>query len=247
MGTTQPTMAGIVDTVRDPQTLTMSSREIADLTGSTHDNVLKTVRSLVDRGVVSGNETPYVHPQNGQTYSEFKLDYRNTMVVVSGYTPELRARIIDRWMELEGQTRATVDPMTLLNDPTAMRGLLLSYSEKVLALEGKVEAMAGDVQALDRIAKSDGSLCLTDAAKAMQARPKDFIGYLRQHGWIYKRAGSDHYIGYQARVQSGDLEHKVTTVLRPDGSEKITEQVKVTPKGLAKLAKLFGPRIATAA
>lgn len=47
---------------------TMSSREIAELTGSTHDNVLKTVRALIKRGVVSGNETPYVHPQNGQTY-----------------------------------------------------------------------------------------------------------------------------------------------------------------------------------
>ena len=67
--------------------LTMSSREIAELTGSSHDNVLKTVRSLVERGVVSGNETPYVHPQNGQTYVELRLNYRDTMVVVSGSRP----------------------------------------------------------------------------------------------------------------------------------------------------------------
>lgn len=80
---------------------TMSSRQIAELTGSTHDNVLKTVRGLIKRGVVSGNETPYVHPQNGQTYSEVHLNYRNTMVVVSGYSVELRARIIDKWQELE--------------------------------------------------------------------------------------------------------------------------------------------------
>lgn len=82
---------------------TMSSREIADLTNASHDNVLKTIRALVARGVVSGNETPYVHPQNGQTYSEFLLSYRDTMVVVSGYSVELRARIIDRWQELEAQ------------------------------------------------------------------------------------------------------------------------------------------------
>lgn len=82
---------------------TMSSREIAELTGSTHDNVLKTVRRLVAEGVVSGNETPYAHPQNGQTYQEFQLDFRNTMVVVSGYSAELRAAIIDRWQELEKQ------------------------------------------------------------------------------------------------------------------------------------------------
>jgi phage regulator Rha-like protein len=81
----------------------MSSREIAGLTGSMHDNVLKTVRALRDRGVVFGNETPYVHPQNGQTYTEFNLNFRDTMIVVSGYSVELRARIIDRWQELEAR------------------------------------------------------------------------------------------------------------------------------------------------
>ncbi|AAZ36004.1 Rha family transcriptional regulator [Pseudomonas savastanoi pv. phaseolicola] len=88
---------------------TMSSREIADLTGSTHDNVLKTVRSLIEKGVVSRNDTPYIpytHPQNGQVYFEFLLSYRDTMVVVSGYSVELRAKIIDRWQDLEqGQGR----------------------------------------------------------------------------------------------------------------------------------------------
>lgn len=80
---------------------TMSSREIAELTGSTHDNVLKTIRALRDKGLVLGNDTPYVHPQNLQTYTEIRLIYRDTMVVVSGYSAELRARIIDRWQELE--------------------------------------------------------------------------------------------------------------------------------------------------
>ncbi|WP_317629791.1 Rha family transcriptional regulator, partial [Pseudomonas alabamensis] len=86
----------------------MSSREIAQLTGSTHDNVLKTVRQLIKRGVVSSNETPYKHPQNGQQYAEFLLTYRDTMVVVSGYSPELRAKIIDRWQELEARVVAQV-------------------------------------------------------------------------------------------------------------------------------------------
>ena len=39
---------------------TMSSREIANVTKSKHDNVLKTIRALIKKGVVSGNETPYV-------------------------------------------------------------------------------------------------------------------------------------------------------------------------------------------
>ena len=88
-----------------PETLTMTSREIAELVQSSHDSVLKTVRRLIAEGVVFGNETLYKHPQNGQTYPEFVLDFRNTMVVASGYSAELRARIIDRWQELEAQVK----------------------------------------------------------------------------------------------------------------------------------------------
>ena len=88
-----------------PETLTMTSREIAELVQSSHDSVLKTVRRLIAEGVVFGDETPYKHPQNGQTYPEFVLDFRNTMVVASGYSAELRARIIDRWQELEAQVK----------------------------------------------------------------------------------------------------------------------------------------------
>lgn len=61
---------------------------------------------------------------------------------------------------------------------------------------------------------------------------------LQREGWIYKRAGGKHWLGYQVRIQSGLLTHRVTTVSRSDGSEKMVEQVLVTPKGLAKLAQL---------
>jgi hypothetical protein len=40
---------------------------------------------------------------------------------------------------------------------------------------------------------------------------------------------------------AGLLEHKTTVVTRSDGSEKATTQVRVTPKGLTRLAKLFPP------
>lgn len=106
--------------------------------------------------------------------------------------------------------------------------------------KAQIAEIGPKAEALDRIATaSDGSLNCTEAAKALQTRPKDLFAYLQQHGWIYKRAGSTNWLGYQARVQAGDLEHKVTTVLRADGSEKITEQVRITAKGLAKLAKLM--------
>lgn len=129
------------------------------------------------------------------------------------------------------------DPMKALSDPNVLRGLLLGYSEKVTELESQVEVMTQDVEALDRIAKADGSLCLTDTAKALQMRPKDFIQKLQAEKWIYKRVGNSHWLGYSDKVQAGYVEHKVTEVTRGDGTTKITEQVRITPKGLTKLAK----------
>jgi prophage antirepressor-like protein len=108
----------------------------------------------------------------------------------------------------------------------------------VARLKAENAVLTPKAAALDRLATADGTFSITESAKAIQVRPKDLFNWLSQNGWTYRRAGSGNLLGYQTRVQSGDLEHKVTTVLRADGSEKITEQVRITPKGLAKLAKL---------
>lgn len=118
--------------------------------------------------------------------------------------------------------------------------LALESEQRVIELEHKVIEMQPDVAALERIAKADGSLCIRDAAKALQIRQKDLFDWLKSHRWIYKRAGCSHYLGYQDKDQAGYLEHKVAEVVRSDGTTKITEQVRVTAKGLAKLAKLLG-------
>ncbi|WP_052143554.1 antA/AntB antirepressor family protein [Aeromonas hydrophila] len=129
-----------------------------------------------------------------------------------------------------------VDPMVALNDPATMRGLLLTYTEKVLVLEEQVEGMKPKVEALERIAIADGSLNLTEAAKALQQPPRKFNQHLCNLRWIYKRTGGRHWLGYQDKVQQGLVEHKVTAVSLADGSERLCEQVRITPKGLTKLA-----------
>lgn len=139
-----------------------------------------------------------------------------------------------------GKLQIAFDPMAALNDAEFLRGTLLSYSEKVIALEHKVEEMQPDVEALERIAKADGSMCITNAAKHLQVQPKFLFKMMSENQWIYRRAGGKTWVAYQDRIQSGVLEHKVTTVERSDGSEKVVEQVLVTAKGLAKLSKMLG-------
>ncbi|WP_449411387.1 phage antirepressor KilAC domain-containing protein [Methylobacterium komagatae] len=220
----------------------MTSLDIAERSGKRHDHVMRDIRVMLtdlhgEGGVPIFGDT-YRHPQNGQNYPIFRLPQRECLILVSGYSVELRARIIDRWQELETEAR---NPARALADPASLRALLLKNVEKVIALEGRVTEMAPQVQALERIAVSDGSLCVTDAAKTLQVRPKVLFAFLRQNGWIYMRPGTSQEVAYQARLVDGSLEHKTTAVLRGDGTEKTVTQVRVTSKGLTKLAKLLPP------
>ena len=130
-----------------------------------------------------------------------------------------------------------VDPMLALNDPAMLRGLLANYSEKVIALEGRVAEQAPKVAALDRIAThSDGSLCITDAAKQLQIPPKKLFALMSCAGWIYRRAGSAHWTAYQDKIKAGLLEHKITTVSIPGEDDRMTTQVRVKAKGIARLS-----------
>lgn len=234
-----------------------SSRDVAAYFGKRHDAVIRDIRALVAKepalGLHNFVEGVYTLPETGpQQHRFFEMDRRGFTLLAMGFTGDKalkwKLRYIDAFeaMEAELRNRPAVDPMALLNDPAAMRGLLLNYGERVLALEADKAAMVPKVEALERIAEADGSLCITDAAKNLQVRPSDLFRFLRSHSWIYKRPGTDHEVAYQSKLTTGLLEHKTTTIHRSDGSEKITTQVRVTPKGLARLAQELPPAVRAA-
>jgi Rha family phage regulatory protein len=232
------------------------SRDVAAYFGKNHFDVLKTIRNLScsDNFRQRNFASFKIKDLTGESTSHVTMTKDGFTFLAMGFTGGRAAAYKERYiaafnvMEAELRSRPSgFDVNKVLNDPAAMRGLLLTYTEKVLALEEKVEDLNVSAAALDRIATADGSLCITDAAKALQMQPKTLFGYLRAHGWIYRRTGGLHDLGYQSKVAAGLLEHKVTTVTKADGSEKITEQVRITPKGLAALAKLFPQSVSSAA
>jgi phage antirepressor YoqD-like protein len=149
-----------------------------------------------------------------------------------------KKRLVKAFYEM-AQKQQSFDPATILESPEAMRGILLHYTERVIELEDVVKEQQPKVEALDRISTADGNLCITNAAKTLQVRPKDLFSAMSQHKWIYRRAGGKGWIGYQDKIQQGLITHKVTTVSLSDGTERIAEQVLVTPKGVAKLATIL--------
>lgn len=212
------------------QPVSMSSREIADLCEKNHADVLRDIRVMLDQlGEVASRFAGNYLAANGKQNPCFHLPKDLTLTLVSGYNVRLRKRIIDRWMELEASAPA-------LSGPQLMAAALVEADATLKRQAQQIATMKADVQAHARLTKADGSLNITEAAKTLGMRPKTLFDWLSQNGWIYKRPYGRAWLGYQAKCNQGLLEHKTTTISTQSGVDKISEQVRITPKGLSRLA-----------
>jgi anti-repressor protein len=136
--------------------------------------------------------------------------------------------------------QAASDIPAALSNPHLLRQLLAGYTEKVVELETMVQEQKPMIEAYERIADTSTTLCLRDTAKNLQIRPTDLTRWLVANKWIYHRPGKSGYLAYQDRIQAGFLVHKSTPIKDVHtGEERISEQVRVTGKGLTKLAREF--------
>lgn len=135
------------------------------------------------------------------------------------------------------------DPMQVLNDPAAMRGLLLGYTERVITLEAAIAAQAPKVEAFDRFATvSDGSFCIREAAKLLQMQERKLYQLLTEEGWIYRHPNGRSWLGYDVVRKKLWVEHKTTTGTKDDGSEWQSVQARITARGLARLSEIITKR-----
>jgi len=183
------------------------------------------------------------NPQGGRPRSEYYLSIEAAKHVAMMSGTEKGRAVRDYFIEIERRAQWAADPNRVTRSDLAR--MILDAEAEIAQLQHQVAEAAPKVAALERIAEaSTGSTCITIAAKALGQRPRALFGWLQQHVWIYRRSGSATWCAYQHRLAAGLLEHKVSTVSRPDGSEKTVHQVLVTPKGLARLAEAFGKAVA---
>jgi len=76
-------------------TSTMSSREIAELCGKEHKNVMADIRSMCESlNIQSAEFSADYKDDKGRTYPCFNLPKRESLILVSGYDVVTRAKII---------------------------------------------------------------------------------------------------------------------------------------------------------
>jgi len=131
------------------------------------------------------------------------------------------------------------NPVTVLNDPATMRGLLLTYSETVIGLEAENAVLAPKAFAFDRLTKMDGLHTLTEAAKECHCPRDRFISALHAHRWIYRRGGKGNWLGHEAKERTGLVAHRTCDVRDHDRRLVSKAQVLLTSAGLARAAELI--------
>jgi len=81
--------------------VTMTSREIADLTGKRHDNVMQVISSLITAQILTPEIQESIFKHRGNEYKQWVLNKRDSLVLVARLSPEFTAAVVDRWQELE--------------------------------------------------------------------------------------------------------------------------------------------------
>ncbi|MGO2339068.1 MAG: phage antirepressor KilAC domain-containing protein [Psychrobacter sp.] len=220
----------------------MSSREMADLCGKRHDNTLLVIKDLAARGLLK-NSTPlqYTHEQNGQQYTHFLSDQRDSLVIVARLSPEFTAAVIDRWQELEAHASAPVIPATLSE---ALR-LAADQAELIEDQQSRLALAEPKAAALDVIDSAMGSLNARDTAKTLGVQPQKFNAWCIAHNWMY-RDNKDKLQMCSNRLQQGFMSQRPVTYTVPVNRNGVTvyetratTQPLFTPKGLTHLARLF--------
>lgn len=207
--------------------LSMSSREIAELMEKAHRNVIRDIEKMlcaVGKDVL--NFEHIYHDKYGRAQKEYHLPKNLTLNLITGYRADLRLKIIDRWEELERQTTHRI-PTTL---PEALR-LAAEQAERMAVLEPKAAA-------LDTISQSPDDMGVRDAGRELGIGQTKLARTMIARRWACREAGRlkpAHYglsTGYVRFVPRYYTDQRT-------GEDRIADVLVLTRKGLTRMAEIL--------
>lgn len=225
----QPTTPGVPNR--------MSSREIAELTGKDHSNVMRDIRSMIQ--VLQNSNLNFVCESatymgaNRQAYDMYELDKETTVCLLTGYDAAARMRVIQRWHILETQQTIAI-PQTL------SQALLLAakQAEQVEQLQLQVAQQQPAVDFYEQVADSKDAIPVAEAAKLLNMGPLKLFEFLRREKIFMDGTGGQHRnMPYQAYLDREYFTVKETVFTTPDGKTHINAKPMVRQKGLEYISK----------
>ncbi|MCF5862659.1 phage antirepressor KilAC domain-containing protein [Aeromonas veronii] len=213
--------------------MTMGTREIAEMLGKNHSDIKRSAERLWQSGVI-GNGQPLAErefkTERGNTYTEYLLIKRDSLILVAQNCPEFTAQIVDRWQELESQQRPQI--------PQTYAAALLEAGRLALEVEEKTKQLAlaaPKVAFADRVAGDDKGVNIGNYARAVGLGQNVLFRALREHR-ILMSGGNRHNLPFQDYIERGYFTVKEGT--RTHNDETITTFTPmVTGKGQQWLTK----------
>lgn len=217
---------------------TMSSIEIAELTGKEHKNVMRDIRTLLAQGVQELNFEPSFIirdlPNGGSKQDPcFNLTKKGCLILASGYDAKLREKIISRWEELEMEKRngGFKVPSSFAE---ALR-LAAVQMEQIEQQQKQLEADKPKVLFAEAVSTSQRSCLISELAKIISQNGVS-IGQNRLFAWMRKNGylcnkGQYYNQPTQKAMEMGLFEIKKTTITKPSGDIIVNTTSKVTGKG----------------
>lgn len=215
---------------------TMSSREIAELTGKRHPDVKRDIQAMAKdlKEDVSSFAHIYLDGMNRQQ-TEYLLDREHTDCLFTGYSAAMRMAVIKRWRELEAQT-SPVAPADL-SKLEILQMALESEKARVL-LTVQVEAQAKKIDHLENLFKE--GMSHVQFCKGLNGVNVMQVGhFLERRNWLYNdsKSGTRYRVAAYARDKYM-TEHQQE--ITPHGKEAF---ISYTPillrKGAARLYELY--------
>lgn len=183
---------------------TMSSLEIAELTGKDHKNVLQDIRKILAEVEIDTAEFTAVY-KDQQLIDRpcFNLPFRETNLIISSYSVKHRLVIIDRWQELEEKIK--------IKKPDMISGF---NNWNALKVEVPIPLKKLDMAALSATFTSAMAISLAlDMNKDESALAADKLG-LKEHGY-----SAIDLLGIRDRFQREPLRNGLIDLKHPIAEE----------------------------
>lgn len=177
---------------------TMTSLEIAEVTGKQHAHIMRDIRKLLEQGVSESNFglTSYrqAQPNGGsKDVPMYQLTKKGCLILASGYDALLREKIINRWEELENQVRKSEIVMPNFSNPAEAARAWADQYERNLALEANNKELKEENQTLapkgeyfDDLVARNLLTNFTKVAHQLNIKRKTFIEWLIRDKFIYR-------------------------------------------------------------
>lgn len=213
-------------------TLTMTSREIAELTGKQHGHVMRDICEMLhDLGEnASGYIHSWRHPQNGQDYPEYRLDRELTETLLTGYSAILRRKVIARWRELETPAAAHAVPTTL----SAALRLAADQADLIEQQQAQLAIAAPKAAFVDQYVESTGLKGFRQVAKLLGAKENAFREFLLDKKIMYRLGGE--WVPCAPHLDAGRFKVKTGT---SSATGHAFNEAKFTSKGVEWIAGLW--------